>query len=83
VYLELNAAEEEAFKATADRMGLTNEEVYMEMVTSWERKAAQKTREEIALNLLRRGMIVSEIAQITGLNIEQVQELQAQLSQEN
>ncbi|BAY42247.1 hypothetical protein NIES2111_66430 (plasmid) [Nostoc sp. NIES-2111] len=83
VYLELNAAEEEAFKATADRMGLTNEEVYMEMVTSWERKAAQKTREEIALNLLRRGMIVEEIAQITGLNIEQVQELQAQLSQEN
>lgn len=65
VYLELNDKEELVFKATADRMGLTNEEVYMEMVTSWERKAAQKTRVEIALNLLRRGMVVEEIAQIT------------------
>jgi DNA-binding CsgD family transcriptional regulator len=37
----------------------------------------------IALNLLQRGMIVQEIAQITGLSVEQVQQLQAQLSREN
>ena len=55
----------------------------MEMVTSWERKSAQKTRKEIALNLLRRGMVADEVAQITGLNIEQVQELQTHLFQEN
>jgi len=76
VYLNLNASEEEVFKATADRMGLTNEEVYMEIVTSWERKAAQKTRDEIALNLLREGMAYEAIARVTGLTVEQVQQLQ-------
>ncbi|MEH2327091.1 MAG: hypothetical protein V7K32_26730 [Nostoc sp.] len=55
----------------------------MEIVTSWEQKAAQRTREEIALNLLQRGMIVQEIAQVTGLTIEQVQQLLALLPQEN
>ncbi|MCC5619204.1 Rpn family recombination-promoting nuclease/putative transposase [Nostoc sp. CHAB 5836] len=79
VYLDLNATEEEVFKVTADRMELTKKEEYKQMVTSWEREGAQKTREEIALNLLRRGMIIEEVAQITGLNIEQVQQLQVQL----
>ncbi|MEA5507666.1 Rpn family recombination-promoting nuclease/putative transposase [Halotia wernerae UHCC 0503] len=46
VYLDLNAAEEELFNATVDRMGLTNEEEYMEMVTSWERKGLQEGRQE-------------------------------------
>ena len=32
VYLELNDQEEEIFKATADRMGLSNEEIYMENI---------------------------------------------------
>lgn len=73
----MNITREEPFKATADSMELTKQEAYVEMVTSWERKAAQKTREEIALNLLRTGMVVEEIAQITGLNVEQVQSLVA------
>jgi hypothetical protein len=46
VYLDLNAAEEELFNATVDTMGLTNEEKYMEMVTSWERKGLQEGRQE-------------------------------------
>ncbi len=77
VYLNLNASEEEVFKATADRMGLTNEEVYMEIVTSWERKA----KEEIALNLLREGMASEAIARVTGLTVERVQQLQTMLLQ--
>lgn len=82
-YLRLDTTEEQVFQAAIDTMGLTEREEIMEIVTSWEQKAAQKTREEIALNLLQRGMIVPEIAQITGLSVEQVQQLQAQLSPGN
>jgi len=83
VYLNLNSAEEEVFKATADTMGLTNEEVYMEVVTSRERKGRQEAQEQIALNLLRRGMTVEETVEITGLTVERVRELQAQLQKED
>ncbi|MEH2068044.1 MAG: hypothetical protein V7K47_07735 [Nostoc sp.] len=82
-YLRLDTAEDQAFQATISTMGLTQQEEVMEIVTSWGEKAAQKTRQEIALNLLKRGMIVQEIAQITGLTVEQVIQLQAQLTQEN
>ncbi|KOP22626.1 hypothetical protein AMR41_29580 [Hapalosiphon sp. MRB220] len=53
VYLELNAEEEEVFKATVDRMGLTDKEEYIEMVTSWERVGAEKERKETILALLK------------------------------
>jgi predicted transposase YdaD len=82
-YLRLDVTEEEAFQAVIDTMGLAEQEEVMEIVTSWGEKAAQKTREEIALNLLRRGTVIEEVAQITGLNIEQVQQLQVQLFQGN
>jgi predicted transposase YdaD len=85
VYLDLNAAEEELFNATVDTMGLTNEEEYMEMVTSWERKGLQEGRqeaqEEIAKNLLREGLTVELVVRATGLTVERVRELQAQLAQ--
>jgi predicted transposase YdaD len=85
VYLNLNAAEEELFNATVDRMGLTNEEEYMEIVTSWERKGRQEGRqaaqEEIAKNLLREGLTVELVVRATGLTVERVRELQAQLAQ--
>lgn len=74
--------ENELKKFGAKRFDYLKEEI-MEIVTSWGEKAAQKTREEIALNLLKRGMVVQEIAQITGLTVEQVIQLQAQLTQEN
>jgi predicted transposase YdaD len=66
------------FISTVDRMGLNDEEVYVEMVTSWERKGRQETQEEIAMNLLQRGMTISETVEITGLTVERVRELQAQ-----
>ncbi|GAX38958.1 Rpn family recombination-promoting nuclease/putative transposase [Nodularia sp. NIES-3585] len=83
VYLRLNAQENQTFKATADRMGLSQEEKYMEIVTSWSQEGAQKAAERIAMNLLRRRMTVKEIVEITGLTAERVQELQAQLQKED
>jgi predicted Rossmann fold nucleotide-binding protein DprA/Smf involved in DNA uptake len=52
-------------------------------VTSWEEKAAQRTRQEIALNLLREGMTTEAIVRVTGLTTEQVQHLLSQLQNEN
>lgn len=82
-YLRLDAAEEQSFQATIDTMGLTEQEEIMEIVTSWGEKAAQKTREEIALNLLREGISTETIVRVTGLTPEQVQQLQVQSQQEN
>jgi predicted transposase/invertase (TIGR01784 family) len=83
VYLDLNTAENELFNATIDRMGLTEQEEYMEIVTSWKREGIQEgrleTQEEIAKNLLREDMTVEVIVKVTGLTIERVQELRSHL----
>jgi|GEM_PF-5272252 len=50
----------------------------MEIVTSWAREALEK----MAMNLLRRGMPLEEIAQVTELTVARVQQLQAQLQTE-
>ena len=83
VYLNLSATEEELFQVTANNMGLLQEEKYMEIVTSWERKARQEAQETIAINLLRRGMGAEETREITGLSLERVRELQRRLQQDN
>lgn len=44
VYLRLNAQENQAFQVTADKMGLLQEEKYMEIVTSWELEGCQGNR---------------------------------------
>ncbi|WP_298913227.1 hypothetical protein [uncultured Nostoc sp.] len=82
-YLRLDDTEKQVFQAAISTMGLDEQEEIMEIVTSWQQEGAQKAKEEIALNLLQRGMIVQEIAQITGLSVEQVQQLQAQMSPGN
>ncbi|MBD2302576.1 MULTISPECIES: Rpn family recombination-promoting nuclease/putative transposase [Nostocales] len=82
-YLRLDAVEEQVFQAAIDTMGLTQQEEIMEIVTSWEEKAAQKTKKEIAANLLREGIATETIVRVTGLTPEQVQELLSQLTQEN
>jgi predicted transposase/invertase (TIGR01784 family) len=52
------------------------------VITSWEQEGIEKGRSEmqraIALNLLNQQMPPTMIAQVTGLTLEQVQELQAQ-----
>jgi hypothetical protein len=78
-YLRLDVAEEQAFQAVVDTMGLTEREEVMEIVTSWEQKALEK----VAVNLLREGIATETIVRVTGLTVERVQQLQAELSQEN
>ena len=56
-------------------MGLDRRKEYMELTTSWERKAL----EQVALNSLREGLSVEMVVKITGLTVERVQQLQAQL----
>ena len=51
----------------------------MEIVTSWAREATEK----IAVNSLREGLTVEMVARITGLTLEQVQQLQTQLQSED
>jgi len=79
VYLNLNAQENQVFKATADRIGLSQEEKYMEIVTSWAQEAAEK----IAMNLLREGSSIELVIRVTGLTMERLRELQGQLQKEN
>lgn len=57
-------------------MGLDEKEEYMEIITSWEKKALEK----VAVNSLREGLSVETVARITGLTVEQVQELQIKLA---
>lgn len=91
VYLNLNGTEEELFQVTANNMGLLQEEKYMEIVTSWERKARQEgiqegiqeAQETIAINLLREGLSVELVIKTTGLSLERVRELQGRLLQDN
>jgi hypothetical protein len=79
-YLNLNEAEEETFKAVISTMGLDVKEEYMEIITSWERKATQKTLEQVAFNSLREGLSVETVARITGLTVEQVEKLRLELA---
>ncbi|MGB3758366.1 MAG: hypothetical protein WBA07_18635 [Rivularia sp. (in: cyanobacteria)] len=55
------------------------QEEYMEIVTSWAIEKAEK----VAMNLLRKGMMVEDIAEATELTIPRVRELQTQLQKGN
>ncbi|MCC5619958.1 hypothetical protein [Nostoc sp. CHAB 5715] len=74
-YLRLDNTEKQVFQAAISTMGLDEQEEIMEIVTSWQQSGAQKTREEIALNLLREGLAIEVIIRVTGLTVEQVQQL--------
>ncbi|MEM6754328.1 MAG: hypothetical protein AAF630_15305 [Cyanobacteria bacterium P01_C01_bin.38] len=50
----------------------------MEIVTSWAIEKAEK----IAMNSLRKGMSVEDVAEITELTVERVIELKAQLQKD-
>ncbi|WP_179050884.1 hypothetical protein [Nostoc sp. TCL26-01] len=52
----------------------------MEIITSWEKKGIQKALEIVVLNSLREGLSVETVARITGLTVEQVQQLQRDLA---
>ncbi|MBD2459215.1 Rpn family recombination-promoting nuclease/putative transposase [Nostoc sp. FACHB-87] len=82
-YLRLDETEKQVFQAAISTMGLDEQEEVMEIVTSWQEEGAQKAKEDIALNLLREGIATDVIIRVTGLTVEQVQQLQARMQQEN
>ncbi|MEH2199589.1 Rpn family recombination-promoting nuclease/putative transposase [Nostoc sp.] len=82
-YLRLDDTEKQVFQAAISTMGLDEQEEIMEIVTSWQQEGAQKTREEIALNLLHEGLAIEVITRVTGLTVEQVQHLLAKVPPEN
>ncbi len=53
----------------------------MQVTTSWEEKGIGKGIEQVALNMLRKQMEIATIAEVTGLTIVQIQDLQAQVKQ--
>ncbi|WP_161938134.1 hypothetical protein [Mastigocoleus testarum] len=55
----------------------------MEIVTSWEKQGANKALEQAALNSLREDLSVETVVKVTGLTLERVQELKAELKAEN
>lgn len=82
-YLRLDDTEKQVFQAAITTMGLDEQEEIMEIVTSWEQEGAQKALEKVAANLLREGISTEVIVRVTGLTLEQVIQLQAQIQQEN
>jgi predicted transposase YdaD len=78
-YLRLNAKEEQMFQTEIDTMGLAEKEEIMQATTSWEEKGIVKATQSIALNMLRKQMAIETIAEVTGLTIGQIQDLQAQV----
>ncbi|MGI0494676.1 Rpn family recombination-promoting nuclease/putative transposase [Alkalinema pantanalense CENA528] len=83
-YLRLNAQEEKRFQAEIDKLEVREKEAIMETMTSWEEKGMEKgiakATQTIALNMLRKKLPLETIAEVTGLTIEQIQALQAQLT---
>ncbi|MBC6431925.1 flagellar assembly protein H [Nostoc sp. HG1] len=78
-YLRLDDTEKQVFQTAISTMGLDEQEEIMEIVTSWQQEALEK----VAVNLLREGIAAEVIVRVTGLTVEQVQLLQAQLQEEN
>jgi predicted transposase/invertase (TIGR01784 family) len=56
------------------------EEQQMAYVTSAERFGRKQGVEEVAIKMLKKGMDLATIAELTDLSIEQIQQLQATLS---
>jgi predicted transposase/invertase (TIGR01784 family) len=86
-YLDFDGAEEQQFQAEIDKMDLGQKEEIMEVMTSWEKKGMEKgiekgvetERQTIALSLLRENLPLEMIARTTGLTIEQLEDLQAEV----
>lgn len=82
-YLRLNDQEEKTFQSEIAKLEPQQKEIIMYTLTSWEEKGIekgiQKERKTIALNMLRKKLDLETIADVTGLTVIQLQELQNQL----
>ncbi|MGG6267395.1 Rpn family recombination-promoting nuclease/putative transposase [Leptolyngbya sp. AN03gr2] len=80
-YLPLDSQEKKVFQREIGKIEGIQQEVVMEIVTSWERDGMEKERQKIALRMLQQNCTVEFIAQMTDLSIEQIQHLRSQLQQ--
>jgi predicted transposase/invertase (TIGR01784 family) len=75
-FTNLNRQEIEAMFALSD---LKKSKLYQEALQEGEQKGEQKGelrgKQEVALNLLKIGMNINQVAKVTGLTIEQVRQL--------
>jgi predicted transposase/invertase (TIGR01784 family) len=90
-YLRLGPQEEQAFQAELDTLELGQKEAIMQVTTSWEEKGIEKgrqegrqegrveERQEIATKMLQKNIPLGMIAEVTGLTITQLQEMQTQV----
>lgn len=76
--LELPEGLKQAFQA---ELAQYEQERQMPYITSIEQMAKEQERNAIALNMLRKQIDLETIAEVTGLSIEQLQQLQAQAQQ--
>lgn len=53
--------------------------IYQQILEEGEAKGEAETRRKLALNLLRIGMSLEQIAQVTELSLEQIQVLQQEI----
>ena len=85
-YLRLNIQEEQMFQEEVGKLEEKEQESVMQIVTSWMEQGLEQgleqgrrqTQSAIALNLLRKNMPMETIAEVTGLTIPQLQQLQTE-----
>jgi predicted transposase/invertase (TIGR01784 family) len=84
-YLRLNQQEEQVFQEEIDRLEVSEQESVMQIVTSWMEQGLEQGRQEvkatIAQRMLAEKLPVETIARVTGLSIEQIQQLQVSTPQ--
>ncbi|MFM7887306.1 MAG: DUF2887 domain-containing protein [Pseudanabaena sp.] len=73
-FKNLSREEIEAMFTLSD---IKNTRVYQDALQEGELKGLQRGKQEIALNLLKIGMSGTQVAQVTGLTVEQVRQLQS------
>ncbi|BAU12432.1 hypothetical protein LEP3755_29610 [Leptolyngbya sp. NIES-3755] len=82
-YLRLDSQENQKFQREISKMEPAEREVVMEITTSWEiegrEKGTEETQQRIALKMLSRNYSIEQIADLTELSIEQIQQLRSQI----
>ncbi len=73
--------DEQRFQSEIDKMNPIQKEEIMQITTSWEEKGMEKERRSLALRMLQEGATLQFVEKVTGLTVEQLQQLQSQAGQ--
>jgi predicted transposase/invertase (TIGR01784 family) len=73
--------EEEVIYRLLRRDIMQESTVYRSILAEGETKGEERKQREIAINLLRRGVVIDIIAPSTGLSVEEIQQLQQQMNE--